>query len=623
MSNKAHHILSIGAAIIDQADPDSIPTRIQFRPVTAWWTAYGVESLPYVTQIYPISGISPAVSTNWATYLLFQLWNPHIAGAALSPAAPQVRLRVDGGVGIFTGGNGQTFASATDPQVVSATGQSVVLTTGSFPPTAPSPAPVATPGNVPSAPAAATPPCGFERLPGTTINNYVGLRLLPDHTLTAAVSGNNPRLMLYFGTDATHQLNATMEYNVPGTSFWVPYNHFIGINDRTSWINGATVPVRIASNLSGTPDATNDQFNTGRLVQSPPYCFMKADPRATRFGIFQMDSNLTTTARITQSLWPTGDANAPNGYGGAVGTAVEHAPLRFAGNNYFPATLSINNAASTSTRTGYADNDGIIRPADATYPDSSVATTGSSTPYYTTSLDYHPIILNRPFRNVAELGYAFRDLPWKSLDFFTDKSADAGLFDVFTINDGPGLWAANGAFLAMGAVPTMVAGQVNLNTRQTAVLQSVLAGAIWNELDSTNIVSRTGATATDAPVIASNVVTASSNTPLLNRSELGTRSSLPLAILPLPVGGTHNQSVKTRREVVERAISSVSQTRTWNLMIDVIAQSGRYPPTVTANPNAADLPKFIVEGEQRYWVHVAIDRFTGQVIDKQIEVVNE
>jgi hypothetical protein len=59
------------------------------------------------------------------------------------------------------------------------------------------------------------------------------------------------------------------------------------------------------------------------------------------------------------------------------------------------------------------------------------------------------------------------------------------------------------------------------------------------------------------------------------------------------------------------------------LLIDVIAQSGRYPPNVTQNPNPADLPKFIVEGEQRYWVHVAIDRFTGQVIDKQIEVVNE
>jgi len=29
------------------------------------------------------------------------------------------------------------------------------------------------------------------------------------------------------------------------------------------------------------------------------------------------------------------------------------------------------------------------------------------------------------------------------------------------------------------------------------------------------------------------------------------------------------------------------------------------------------------KGKQHYWVHVAIDGFTGQVIDKQIEVVNE
>jgi chloramphenicol 3-O-phosphotransferase len=35
------------------------------------------------------------------------------------------------------------------------------------------------------------------------------------------------------------------------------------------------------------------------------------------------------------------------------------------------------------------------------------------------------------------------------------------------------------------------------------------------------------------------------------------------------------------------------------------------------------LPDFIVEGERDYWMHVAIDRFTEQVLDKQIEVVNE
>src|SRR4029453_1590181 len=74
---------------------------------------------------------------------------------------------------------------------------------------------------------------------------------------------------------------------------------------------------------------------------------------------------------------------------------------------------------------------------------------------------------------------------------------------------------------------------------------------------------------------------------------------------------------KEARESVTRAFSDATQTRTWNLMIDVIAQSGRYPA------NASTLAGFMVEGEQHYWVHVAIDRFTGEVVDKQIEVVNE
>ena len=169
----------------------------------------------------------------------------------------------------------------------------------------------------------------------------------------------------------------------------------------------------------------------------------------------------------------------------------------------------------------------------------------------------------------------------------------------------------------MSPLPTMTAGQINLNTTQPAVLQSILAGAIWDELDSTNSVSKTGVTATAAPVIASNIVTATSTNPLVNRSDLVARSNLPLTILALPTGGTHNQSVKARRETLPRAISSLSQTRTWNLMIDVIAQSGNY------SPGANDLASFVVQGEQRYWLHVAIDRFTGQVIDKQIEVVSE
>lgn len=127
MNDSTHHILSIGAAIIDQADPDSIPMRIQFSPSGTLWTAYGVENLPYITQMYPIAGTSPNDSTKWATYLLFQLWNPHQNASTLPNS---VRLRVDGAIGMFKGGNGETWVNGTAPQIIANgnnAGQSVTL----------------------------------------------------------------------------------------------------------------------------------------------------------------------------------------------------------------------------------------------------------------------------------------------------------------------------------------------------------------------------------------------------------------------------------------------------------------------------------------------------------------
>jgi len=134
MSNSVHHILSIGAAIMDQADPDSIPMRVQFNPSGTFWTAYGVENLPYITQMYPIAGTSPNDPNKWATYLLFQLWNPHQNPPAIYPVS--VRLRVDGAIGMFTGGNSESWITGTTPQIIANgnnAGQSVTLTsTSSF-----------------------------------------------------------------------------------------------------------------------------------------------------------------------------------------------------------------------------------------------------------------------------------------------------------------------------------------------------------------------------------------------------------------------------------------------------------------------------------------------------------
>jgi hypothetical protein len=502
-----------------------------------------------------------------------------------------------------------------------------------------------------------------------TINvpSFVGFRL-PDFpanpTPVPTPATNNMRLMLQVGATQggiAHSFNATLEVDTSdahnGSGPWVPYNHFMGIagnmndaNDpaRTSWIANAPLPVRElpGSSPAPSPYPSPPVFSSSQLTQSPPSVYLKTDPRSTRFGIFQLDTNPTNdpsdirTSRIMRSLWPSGNPSTlPNGYGGNIadpGGPVEHAPNRFAGSAYYPATFCINGPVDTrdTATTTYPDNDNLTRPADAIYPGGTTGTsTGSSTPYYDTgsanSRVYHPVMLNRPFRNVAELGYVFRDLPWKTLDFFTDKSADAGLLDIFTINDGIQILAGATDIVGM-TVPTVTAGQINLNTAQAADLQSVLAGTIINEVASPPTqVSNTGTSATDAPVLAAKIVNATnpnispaSATPMRSKAELITRvdpvTGAKLVETILPPASNEKQAVKAQREVVARAVSSVSQSRVWNLLIDVVAQTGRF------KPNAASLQNdFVVEGEQHYWVHVAIDRFTGQVIDKQIEVVNE
>ena len=77
-------------------------------------------------------------------------------------------------------------------------------------------------------------------------------------------------------------------------------------------------------------------------------------------------------------------------------------------------------------------------------------------------------------------------------------------------------------------------------------------------------------------------------------------------LVPLSSGFASRRSARWRDN---------GQTRVWNLLIDVIAQTGRYPASATA------LSQFEVDGEKRIWLHVAIDRYTGQILDKQVEVV--
>jgi hypothetical protein len=83
--------------------------------------------------------------------------------------------------------------------------------------------------------------------------------------------------------------------------------------------------------------------------------------------------------------------------------------------------------------------------------------------------------------------------------------------------------------------------------------------------------------------------------------------------------GTDSQ----QKKAIARALAEVGGTRSWSLFIDVIAQTGKY------KPNAPDLTgsNFVVEGEKRFWLHIALGRdlVSGKVdvIGTQLEEVVE
>jgi hypothetical protein len=219
------------------------------------------------------------------------------------------------------------------------------------------------------------------------------------------------------------------------------------------------------------------------------------------------------------------------------------------------------------------------------------------------------VMLDRPFRSVGEFGYTFRASATptptpaspKTIDFVTSNSPDAPILDLFTYN-----------------TATIRAGIVNLNTQNPAVIAAVLKGAITNEATSATIglamSNNAAASPTPAPTIGVIGNTTSGSEGTLLKPALGRQD---VSRLTAATGNAISITSEEAKETVARALAEITQTRTWNVIIDVIAQSGRYPPTATA------LDQFVVEGEKRYWLHIAIDRFTGEVIDQQLEAVYE
>src|SRR6266498_4330049 len=646
-ASKMLHILTIGANLIAQSRADSYPVRIACNVGGTIMEAVGMPRLPCINSLAACGAGATQAAGGIHWFLIPNLWDPFRDTWDLTEAnagntgnkplstpgylRPPVRIRIQGSVafgsvaksssvvsgsaqsGVTAFPSGLISIDSNQPLVTGATlnnwhGRDGFLeayrlrtndiTNGSSLPqfiTTNSPTTFfewdsLTTANMPQAG-----PGGTQRwivyrvsLAGSNI---------PDPS--AFTPAQNPVLILQPG------FQVTMEYQSPNGS-WYPYSFLQGNNASSTWI-GNTTPTRnlnlvtdysIYGKLSGTiptllnssDSATATPWATATLADAP--MFAKADPRSIRFnsqiGVLNITSPpmASASAGIVGSLWPD-----------AYTTPTTPTPPP----SWTPAPPSFWTMTSPGPTPSPNPNPALY---SQTSGDNAAAGTNpydENTLVVTQGETVRPVMMNRPFRSVGEMGYAFRDQPFRTLSFSSASSPDTGLLDLFTTNDYSDSSGTRG-------------GVVSLNSRQAPALAGMLTSTVRREDTPRSSGAAPGPSPSplaspEAHNVATSLTLSTLTTPLVNRGGLATLIANETGLGP--------SVPKTQRESIARALSETVQTRTWNLLIDVIAQSGRYPP------NATTLNGFVVNGEQRYWVHVAIDRFTGQVIDKQIEVVNE
>jgi hypothetical protein len=576
-------LVQIAANIIDQADVDAFPTRIQFDGSKGPKTFSGIEGLPYLagvsTQVSVLQEALPAsllrspdgtspvpyysktpIKTPGEVVLwqTFQFWNPHeLTGAVLTQPRPEeFRLSIEA-----TNGFGLQLVQKAPMPIHSGTlvpGEDSVS-----PDPGPRikgeqlrfalPLPAVAAFDQPQWMRSAANPDGLNtqlgennRLPPEGVQDVTekpvfGVELArgfqvfssgtPPHRYTVLAS-------VFLPMPATH-LFYRLEYNLRKAGkppLWIPYDEKLG------------------GPLAGVDAAGAASFE----------CW--PDPRTGRFGAF--------------------------------GSAQGHAELQvrerfFQNTGAFPGD--------------YTDPDGVTRRgAGASGNAASPLAKGG-----------RPQRLDRPFRSVGELAHVFAGIPWRHLDFATPESGFAGLLEAFCVGENP-------------RPDALELGRVNLNTRQVPVLEAVLAGADLGAGDSGPL-PLPAKGAFSARSLAEALVARTSSLapgagPLESLTDLvgrrggdgkysGVASDLQALFAKAPNGGT-----SLERHSIARTLASCGDTRVWNLLFDIIAQAGRFP---SGSEKQGDLRNFVVEAEHRIWVHVALDRLTGEVLDLQTEEVSE
>ncbi|MEI9999208.1 MAG: hypothetical protein WDO13_08540 [Verrucomicrobiota bacterium] len=246
----------------------------------------------------------------------------------------------------------------------------------------------------------------------------------------------------------------------PGQTYQSPLrNNQISANDVVFDPRTARFGVGITSQLGNVPRANGIAYTLEPLANST---FFDNSPAGltkmgnTLFTVFETDrprvdpgdqvyySNPCMTFDPGQNLqmrWFGGpEYRASSGTGTSP---VEYDGLFSQNNPAIQSTILSQNGAATQ-QLFYEDPDGVARRATGAYADTTLAGSTVGLPLATANTfnnnavgttnaqsQSRPLILNRPFRSVAEMSYAFSGTPWKNIDFFTPESGSSALLDVF------------------------------------------------------------------------------------------------------------------------------------------------------------------------------------------------
>lgn len=599
-----YQIIRIGLHLIDQYDSNSYPTVCHFGE----HTFYGNENLPYPESFSKLAGCSYDSGTGQYVYPFrifhfFQLWNPYQEPMStdLTQYPSFIEIKIN---------SGSVFIW--DWNTIPLNGYSLNTMT-----------PI--------------------QLASSTFNNYRNAPQVTQNAIQGVKLGDFESVSSPYANFVGHYQQTTALNGTPHSGFWaasaiytnvnigisylspqgvkVPYAHFSGVDDQKGKYKELSIhPIYKQAIFNSAP---GDRFteSSGFWVNYFPQginefnidAFKRSDARGTRFGVQRFP-----TMKVNKTIRPQ-DGTLISPYltaQGAAGMTESGSPFylnssklnqknyvqygtEWTQNNYYQEG-NVSNMAENRWNRGaplniYRDRDGIQRWGDSGWDPGGRSGAFTINPMSLLSTTNRPVLLDRRFQSVADIGYTYRDMPWKTLDFFTTNSADAGLLEVFSARD----------------QRNVVEGKVNLFSISPEVLAGILEGTERSPKvkarSSPDLISRN-----DATIIAKDLIEQidrfGNQTPL-SKTELITK------LMSTETVNSTYPATKFRREAPLRALAESLTMRTWNLMIDLAYQKG------VLTPNAKSLQDFSADNVQRLWLHVSIDRITGKIIHYQIENV--